>query len=241
MQRSISILAAALFPLLLVSPAAPQTSNSAVGQSSDALTAQYNQAMQTKNWPGAVTTAQQLVGLKATSQNLKLLANAQLYSGSTDAALATYGRAESAAGQEKPADGQGLGSWKEGLSQIYIGKGNALLKLKRDADAVAEYNLAAVLAANPTLAYFNICAVLYNTGDTRNTPAACRKCLQADPTKADAWFILGSVLFADLPITAQGKVIATPEAKEALEKYLQLAPYGTHAADTKAMLDMLAK
>ncbi len=26
--------------------------------------------------------------------------------------------------------------WKNGLSQIYIGKGNALLKLKRNAEAI---------------------------------------------------------------------------------------------------------
>jgi tetratricopeptide (TPR) repeat protein len=240
MRRHIPILAAALL-LPFVLSAAPQTANSAGGQSSDALTAQYKQAMQAKDWPNAVATAQQLVGLKATSLNLKLLANAQLYSGSADTALPIYGRAESAAGQEKPAEGPAMASWKDGLSQIYIGKGNALLKLHRNADAIAEYNLAAVLATNKGLAYFNICAVLYNIGDTHNTPAACRKCLQADPIKADAWFILGSVLFADLPITAQGKVQGSPETKEALEKYLALAPDGPHAADTKAMLDMLTK
>jgi hypothetical protein len=44
-----------------------------------------------------------------------------------------------------------------------------------------------------------------------------------------------------LPITAQGKVQGSPETKEALEKYLALAPDGPHAADTKAMLDMLTK
>jgi tetratricopeptide (TPR) repeat protein len=241
MQRPNSILAAVLFLLLFVAPAAAQTSNSAVGQSSDELTAQYNQAYQAKNWPGAVAIAQQLVALKATSQNLKLLANAQLYSGSPDAALATYDLAMAAAEKERPAGDQGLGSWKDGLSQIYIGKGNALLKLKRNSEAIDSYNLSAELASNKGLAYFNVCAVLYNIGNTHDSAAACRKCVQADPTKANAWFVLGSDLFADLPITAQGKVLATPEAKGALEKYLALAPDGQHAADVKAMLEMIAK
>ncbi|MGA2084496.1 MAG: hypothetical protein ABSG60_03140 [Terracidiphilus sp.] len=241
MHRSIPIFAAALLPLLFAFPAAPQTSNSAGGQSPEALTATYNQAMQAKEWPRAIAIAQQLAGLKATSLNLRLLANAQLYSGSADEALATYGRALAAAEQEKPAQGQPTNEWKDGLAQTYIGKGNALLKLKRTTEAIEAYNQAAGLASNAGQAYFNVCAVLYNNGNTHESAAACRKCVQADPTRANAWFVLGSDLFADLPIAAQGKVQASPETREALEKYLALAPDGPHAADAKAMLEMIAK
>jgi tetratricopeptide (TPR) repeat protein len=228
-------------PLLFVLPAASQTSNSAGEQSSEALTALYNQAMQAKEWPRAAATAQQLVALKATSLNLRLLANAQLYSGSADAALATYDQALAAAEKEKAAEGQPMNDWKDSLAQIYIGKGNALLKLKRTTEAIEAYNQSAGLASNAGLAYFNVCAVLYNNGNTHDSAAACRKCVQADPTRANAWFILGSDLFADSPIDSQGKVIASPETREALEKYLALAPDGPHAADVKAMLQMIAK
>jgi tetratricopeptide (TPR) repeat protein len=228
-------------PLLFVLPAAPQTSNSAGEQSSEALTALYNQAMQAKEWPRAVAIAQGLVEIKASSLSLKLLANAQLYSGSSDAALATYGQALAAAEKEKPAEGPAMAGWKDGLSQIYIGKGNALFKLKRNDEAIEAYNQSAVFAANQGLAYFNVCAVLYNNGNTQDSAAACRKSVQADPSRANAWFVLGSDLFADLPTTAQGKVIASPETREALEKYLALAPDGPHAADVKAMLEMIAK
>jgi tetratricopeptide (TPR) repeat protein len=240
MHRSIPILAAALMPLLFVSPIAPQTSNSAQEQNSATLTAQYNQAMLAKDWSGAIATAQQLVSLKATSLNLKYLGNAQLYSGSADAALATYDQALAAAEKEKPAEGQPMNEWKDGLAQIYIGKGNALLKLKRTAEAIELYNQAAGLATNAGKAYFNICAVFYNNGNTHDSAAACRKCVQADPTMANAWFVLGSDLFADAPID-NGKVVATAETREALEKYLALAPDGPHAADVKGMLQMLAK
>ena len=65
--------------------------------------------------------------------------------------------------------------------------------------------------------------------------------MQADPARANAWFVLGSDLFADAPIDANGKVAVTPETREALEKYLALAPDGPHAADVKAMLEMIAK
>jgi tetratricopeptide (TPR) repeat protein len=240
MRRSIPTLAAALLPLLFVMPATAQTSNGAGQQNSDGLTAQYNQAMQARDWSRAVATAQQLAGIRATSLNLRLLANAQLYSGSAEDALATYNRALAAAQQEKPAEGQPMNEWKDGLSEIYIGKGNALLKLKRTAEAVEAYNQAAGLAANSGLAYFNLCAVLYNNGKTKESAAACRKCVQADPARANAWFILGSDLFADAPIDSS-KVVVTAETREALEKYLALAPDGPHAADVKAMLQMIAK
>ncbi|MGA3262776.1 MAG: hypothetical protein ABSC47_01885 [Terracidiphilus sp.] len=196
--------------------------------------------MQAKEWSSAVATAQQLVALKATSLNLRLLANAQLYSGSADAALATYDQALAAAEKEKPAEGQPMNDWKDGLAQIYIGKGNALLKLKRTTEAIDAYNQSAGLASNAGLAYFNVCAVLYNNGNTHDSAAACRKCVQADPARANAWFILGSDLVADAPID-NGKVVATAETREALEKYLALAPDGPHAADVKAMLQMIVK
>ena len=231
MRRSL-----ALFALLSLAVVACATAQVPAAQNTpESLTAAYNQAMQAKDWPQAVVVARQLVGLKATPLNLKLLANAQLYSGSADEALATYDRAIAAAEAEKPAEGPAMAGWKDGLSQIYIGKGNALLKLKRTAEAIEAYNQSAGLA------YFNLCAVLYNNGNTQESAAACRKCVQADPARANAWFILGSDLFADAPINAQGKVTASREMREALEKYLALAPDGPHAADVKAMLEMTAK
>ncbi len=238
MRSRFLIAAAALLPLLLVLPSAAQT---AAQNTPQALKATYDQAMQAKDWPAAIAAAQQLVGSHATAENLQLLGNAQLYSGATEASLATYDRALAAAAQEKPAEGQPDTAWKDGVAKIYIGKGNALLKLKRNAEAIDAYNRSAELASNQGLAYFNVCAVLYNIGDTQNSAAACRKCVQADPSRANAWFVLGSDLFADAPTTAQGKVNASPETQEALEKYLALAPDGPHAADVKAMLDMVGR
>jgi tetratricopeptide (TPR) repeat protein len=240
MRRSFHLLAAAGLLSLFALAAVAQMPASAGAQNAEALTAAYNQAMQTKDWAAAVAAAEQLVSLKATSQNLSLLGSAQLYSGSADTALATYDRALAASEQEKPADRQAQGKWKDDLSKILIGRGNALLKLKRTTEAIDEYNRAAGYASNAGQAYFNLCAVLYNMGNTKDSPAACRKCVQADPTKANAWFVLGSVLFADAPID-NGKVKGSAEMREALEKYLALAPEGPHAADTKAMLDMIAK
>ena len=63
MRRSIPTLTAAQSPLLFLMPAAPQTPNNAGEENSDVLTAEYNQAMQARDWSRAVAAAQQLAGL----------------------------------------------------------------------------------------------------------------------------------------------------------------------------------
>lgn len=208
-------------------------------QTTDPLTA-YNQAIQSRDWPAAVAAAQQLVNQSATSANLNLLAKAQLNSRSPEA-LATFERALAAAKAEQPAGESAMAKWKDGLADIYLGEGNALLVLKRIPEAIAAYNNAAQYSSKPSLLYFNICAVSYNNGDMDGAAAACRKCLQADPTKADAWFILGSVLFANSPIDSKGNITVSAETQQALKKYLELAPGGPHAADVKEMLAMASK
>ena len=65
---------------------------------------------------------------------------------------------------------------------------------------------------------------------------ACDKAIPADPNKADAYFIKGSLLIAGSKTDSSGKVIAPPGTEEALSKYLQLAPDGPHAKDVKEML-----
>ena len=245
MRRCLSIAATALLAFLLAVEGSAQTAQTSAQSTPQALKATYDQAMQAKDWPAALAAAQQLVDANATSANLFLLGNAQLYAAKAtdeeEASLAIYDRALAAAEQEKPAQGQPDTAWKDGVAKIYIGRGNALLKLKRNAEAIDAYNHSAALSSNPGQAYFNICAVLYNTGDMENGPAACRKAAAVDPTRANTWFVLGSFLFANAKFDAQGKVLITEEGRAALQKYLELVPDGPHAADVKAMLDMCAK
>lgn len=250
MPPTLLVAATALLAFLLAVPVSSQTAQPSAQNTPQALKATYDQAMIAKDWPAAVAAAQQLVDVNATSANLFLLGNAQLYAttGKSDTApmevsLATYDRALAVAEQEKPAQGQPDQAhldqaWKDGIAKIYIGKGNALLKLKRNAEAMDNYNRSAELSSNPGRAYFNVCAVAYNNGDTAAAVTACRKCVQADPTRADGWFVLGSSLFADAKIDSAGKVLMTAETRQALQKYLDLAPDGPHAADVKAMLQM---
>jgi tetratricopeptide (TPR) repeat protein len=125
---------------------------------------------------------------------------------------------------------------KAGMGQMYASQGNAYLKLKKNSDAVAAYTKAAELDPNPGVAYFNICATQYNSGNVEGALAACDKAIAADPTKADAYFIKGSLLIASSSLDKEGKVVAAPGTSEALNKYLELAPDGPHANDVKQML-----
>jgi len=114
------------------------------------------------------------------------------------------------------------------VSKIYIGKGNALLKLKRNPEAIDSYNARrAVLKSG--LAYFNVCAVLYNTGDVNGATTACRKAEAVEPTRATRGS--SSDRFSLwMPSPMRRVSSASRRMRQALEKYLELAPDGPHAA-----------
>ncbi len=67
--------------------------------------------------------------------------------------------------------------------------------------------------------------------------AACDKAIAADPNKADAYFIRGSLLFSNARWTRTESSCHHPAQSKRLQKYLELAPTGAHVADVKAMLD----
>ena len=76
-------------------------------------------------------------------------------------------------------------------------------------------------------------------GQTTKTLAACDKAIAADPKKADAYFVKGSVMVGQGAIGKNGKMTVPPGTVEALKQYLVLAPDGAHANDVKQMLDFL--
>lgn len=124
------------------------------------------------------------------------------------------------------------------VRRMLIGEGNAKLVLHDTAAAIALYRQEAAEDPSPGLAEFNICAVEYNTAMTTEALGDCDRAIAADPAKADAFFIKGSILFADTT-QVDGKWVVPPGALEALRKYLELAPDGPHAPDVKQMLDMV--
>ncbi len=159
------------------------------------------------------------------------LGNTQMAQGYYADAIASYQRAIDLG--QKDAGPAAIG-------RLYTAIGNANLKLRKNDAAVAAYTKAAAIDPNPAIAYFNLCAVLYNMGQaTAQTIATCDKAIAADPKKADAYFIKGSVMLGNASIGKDNKTIVPPGTVETLKQYLVLAPNGPHAMDVKQMLDFV--
>ncbi len=203
----------------------------AQGANEKSAVAQAQAALDAKQWPQAEAALKQLMASEPRFEYSGALGDAQFNQGHYEDAAASYQHAiDTAQNKAAPA----------AMGRLYTMMGNANLKLKRNDAAIAAYNKAAALDPNPAVAYFNICAVMYNVGQTgAKTVAACDKAIATDPKKADAYFIKGSVLFGDGRPDKNNKIIVPPGTVEALRQYLVLAPGGAHADDVKQMLDFL--
>jgi tetratricopeptide (TPR) repeat protein len=209
---------------------------------SNALLEQINAATQNKQWQQAADLLKQLIAMNPDTWTYRQsLGGALLSLGQYDEAVNSYDTGIKLAQTElsSKAPDTDIVKTKAGIAAMLTSEGNAYLKEKKNDLAVAAYGKAAELTPNPALAYFNICAVQYNTGNANAAMPACDRAIAADPNKADAYFIKGSLLIADSKVGAQGKMTAPPGAVEALKKYLELAPSGPHADDVKAMLDFV--
>jgi tetratricopeptide (TPR) repeat protein len=202
----------------------------AQGASEKSLVAKAQAALDARQWPDAEAALKQLVSSEPRWEYFEALGSAQSGQGHYEDSLVSYQRALDLA-QNKAAPAA--------MGRIWTMIGNANLKLKKNDAAIAAYNKAAALDPNPAVAYFNLCATLYNVGETVKTLGACDKAIAADPKKADAYFVKGSVLFGQGKAGKDGKMTVPPGTVETLKQYLALAPDGGHVSDVKQMLDFL--
>ena len=113
----------------------------------------------------------------------------------------------------------------------------ALVKAKKIPEAQAELTKAAQL--DPTNAgryYYNLGAVLVNSGQNEAAGQAFKKAIELDPNYADAQYQYGMYLLGQAKVTPDGKVIPADGTKEALQKYLELKPTGPFAESAKGAL-----
>src|SRR5206468_386236 len=116
----------------------------------------------------------------------------------------------------------------------------ALAKAKKFTEAQAELNKAAQL--DPTQAgkyFYNLGAVLVNTGQTEPAGEAFKKAIEIDPKYADAHYQYGIYLLGKATTTADGKITPPPGTAEEFQKYLELSPDGPNAETSKAMLQSI--
>lgn len=129
---------------------------------------------------------------------------------------------------------------KPDAPEYHINYAIALANDKKIPEAQAELNKA--IALDPTQAgkcYYNLGAVLTNTGQTDAALEAFKKAIEADPNYADAYYQLGITLMGKVTYGADGKMIAAPGTADAFNKYLQLSPDGPNAQGAKDMLSAL--
>jgi tetratricopeptide (TPR) repeat protein len=228
MRRELRALALLVSFVLAAAAGAPLAAQS---QNQDSLAAKAQAALDAKQWPEAEVALKQLLSSEPRWDYLQALGIAQFNQGHYADALDSYQRAIDLAGKNaSPA----------AIASMYTTIGNANLKLKKNDAAIAAYTKAAALDPNPAVAYFNLCAVMFNMGQpAAKTVAYCDKAIAADPKKADAYFIKGSALYGEGALDKSNKFVPPPGSVAALKQYLALAPGGPHVQDVKAMLDAL--
>ncbi len=113
----------------------------------------------------------------------------------------------------------------------------ALARAKRFQEAQAELTKAAQIdPPNAGRYFYNLGALLVNSGQNEPAGEAFKKAIEADPNYADAHYQYGVSLMAKAQVTPEGKVVPPPGAREAFEKYLQLKPNGPFAESAKGMI-----
>ncbi len=113
----------------------------------------------------------------------------------------------------------------------------ALVKAKKIQEAQAELQKAAQLDPPSAGRYFyNLGAVLVNTGQLDPAGEAFKKAIEADPTYAPAQYQYGVYLISKAQTTPDGKVTPVPGTREAFETYLKLDPNGPFAEAAKGMI-----
>jgi tetratricopeptide (TPR) repeat protein len=215
------------------------------------LVNQAQTAMQAQNWPQVEEALKQLIAAEPDTTHwefYKALADSQKNQNKFEDALQTYSHgiqvAQSIIAGTAPKDPRNPNpdpaKAKAGAGAMLTSQGNIYVKLKKPDDAIAAFAKSAEVDPNPSVAYYNICALQYNGGKFADAVASCQKSVTANAGNADAWFIQGAALYkTGKPGT--GKYDAPEGTTDALNKYLSLDPNGDHVAEAKSMLKALGQ
>jgi tetratricopeptide (TPR) repeat protein len=163
---------------------------------------------------------------------------------------AYYGLGNAQAGDERNKSyDQAIASYQKSLqikpddAAIYNQMGNIYGAEKKIPEAKEALTKAAQL--DPQMAgkaYFNMGANLVNTGHTEDAAEFFKKATDAEPNNAEAWYQLGSLLMMKGTVDAKtGAQTYPPETADALKKYLELKPDGSHAQEATAMLQAMGQ
>lgn len=158
------------------------------------------------------------------------------------------GKAQTGDDRTKSYD-QALESYKKSLTikpddpAIYNQMGNIYGAEKKMPEATEALTKAAQLdPAMAPKAYFNMGANLVNGGQPDKASEFFKKATDADPNYAEAWYQYGSLLMMQGKVDPKtGQQAYPPDTANALKKYLDLQPSGTHAQEATAMLQAMGE
>ncbi len=208
------------------------------------LITEANQALDAKDWQKVAGLTQEMIAIEPNRwQFYQGLGDAQLNLKNYEAAVQSYGKGVEIAERDTGVDPKDPSTdpqkKKLGITHMLMGEGSAYAKLNKAAEAIVAYKRAAVADPDPARGWFNVCAIQYNMGNVEGALESCDTAITLDPTRADAYFIRGSLLLASGKADAAGRLQPPPGTQEALEQYLKLAPQGKHAVDVREMLKFI--
>ena len=200
-------------------------------ESENELINRASTALNAKDWPTAEGLYRQLTALAPKNWlYLQALADTQGAQGKYPDAIAGYDKAVPLALADK--DDKARASAGAMLTQ----EGLFYLRQKKFAEGIAAFTKATQYVKNQGTAWFNVCAAAFNAGDVKAALAGCDKAIAADPNKADAYFIKGSLMVGDSKAGPNGTMVPPKGTIETLQRYLALAPNGPHVKDVNQML-----
>jgi tetratricopeptide (TPR) repeat protein len=193
-------------------------------------------AVEAKNWDGAVENFKKASAMDGGNQPV-------IWANLADA----YG----SEAKEKPTDaatlrGQAIDAYKKAIElkpddpSLYNNYALVLGYQKQIPEAEAALTKAAEL--DPPGAgryYYNLGAVLVNTGQNDPAGVAFKKAIDADPNYADAQYQYGIYLLSQAKTDSSGKITAVPGTIEAFQKYIDLKPDGPFVEQAKQMIETL--
>lgn len=160
---------------------------------------------------------------------------------------AYVGRAATKSGADASADyDKGFDAFRKAIelkpddAAYYNNYALALAKDKKIDEAKTNLDKAAQLDPPGAGKYFyNLGALLVNSGQSEAAGDEFKKAIAADPNYADAQYQYGVYLASKANADASGKITAAPGTVEALQKYLELKPDGPFAQSAKELIAQL--
>ena len=150
------------------------------------------------------------------------------------AGLRSANNVHSNVNSKSSAEISGADRYSRQIGQMLFGEGNAYFSLRKYKQAAVLFEQAAEKHPYPALAYFNLCAALYDMNDLAGASAACDKAIALDRALADAYFAKAS---AEYGLALRHSKFTPPgNATLALKKYLELAPMGLYSDRARALL-----